>query len=479
MSARSRHPSIGARIRGIRCPAAPHCPTLPPATASTPAPRLDGLTPLYVAERDGDADEAAAALRAAGGEYTPDGDLACFPSYTRGKLPPRDPPKCGSEAAQEQHDLVYLRYGTRESRIWVFNEGADPVPGSFTVPGAKERLVFEPLGPTVYDALGLTNHHMDVPEMVSLVDRNGVSRIVMVRDSSMQFRHLCRDPITGTDTAVFEKSYMGSCCPWDDTVYMHYDADAGSLTQAFVDRTAEPDELLDANGACRWRAKREARSTYEETISALRVGELADLKESDFRDGEAISLPTRVVPAETVASVLATLDGLPHDIAIITRNEAPDSRRWKTVTVSGGRSRGYTWGGVALVWDDDRKEWRVVLRPVPYRDQGLRRRQARGGGDRQRMRGVLSSGPTLLLRDGSRHVRRAAHQLPDRARAAGFRQLSDHCRWSPIPVAQPRPGLRACVPAGVLVPGSHRLVPSGGGLSGILVAVPGLVRVEP
>ena len=320
--------------------------------------RLGGRTPLRVAERDGDADEAAAALRAAGGEYTPDGDLACFPSYTRGKLPPRDPPKCGSEAAQEQHDLVYLRYGTRESRIWVFNEGADPVPGSFTVPGAKERLVFEPLGLTVYDALGLTNYDMDVPEMVSLVDRNGVSRIVMVRDSSMQFRHLCRDPITGTDTAVFEKSYLGSCCPWDDTVYMHYDADAGSLTQAFVDRTAEPDELLDANGACRWRAKREARSTYEETISALRVGELADLKESDFRDGEAISLPTRAVPAETVASVLATLDGLPHDVAILTRNDAPDVRCWKTVTVSGGRSRGYTWGGVALVWDGDRKEWR-------------------------------------------------------------------------------------------------------------------------
>ena len=218
---------------------------------------LGGRTQLHVTERDGDADEAAA-LRAAGGEYTPDGDLACFPSYTRAtypraKLAPRDPPKCGPEAAQEQHDLVYRRYGTRGSRFWVFHEGPDPVPGSFTVPGAKERLVFEPLAITVYDALGLTNHHLAFPQMVSLVDRNGVSRIVMVRDGSMQFRHLCRDPITGTDTAVFEKSYMGSCCPWDDTVYMHYDADAGTLTQAFVDRTAEPDELLDANGACRWR----------------------------------------------------------------------------------------------------------------------------------------------------------------------------------------------------------------------------------
>ena len=171
---------------------------------------LGDRTPLHVAERDGDAEEAAALPRAAGGELTPDGGgLACFSSYTWAKQPPPEPPKCGPEAAQEQHDLVYLRYGARGSRIWVFNEGADPVPGSFTVPGARERLVFEPLGLTAFEPLGLTNTYMDVPE-----------------------------------------------------------------------------------------------------------------------------------------------------VAILARNDAPDARRWKTVTTSGGRGRGYTWGGVALVWDGDRKEWR-------------------------------------------------------------------------------------------------------------------------
>ena len=47
----------------------------------------------------------------------------------------------------------------------------------------------------------------------------------------MNYEQLCRDPSTGADTAVFERFYDGACCPWIDTVYMHYDPEAGTLTR--------------------------------------------------------------------------------------------------------------------------------------------------------------------------------------------------------------------------------------------------------
>ena len=313
---------------------------------------LGGWTPLHLAEGyDDDSEEAAAVLRAAGGESTPHDGLECIPSYTLGDWPPSRPLQCTLDEAQEQHDGLFESPTMLGVIGWIAGEGADAVPGSFTAPGARERLVFETLG-----------FGESVPytlEAVSLVDWNGVSRSVMVKDGTMSFRRLCRDPSTGTDTAVFEKSYQGSCCPWDDTVYMHYDAGAGTLTQAFVDRTAEPPELFDPSGACWWRAKREAKSTYEETISALRVGDLAKLDEyRKDSGGEPMSLPTRVIPAETVSFALATLDGLPYEVARVTRTESGDSPGWKAITVSSGRNRGYTWGGVALVWDGERREWR-------------------------------------------------------------------------------------------------------------------------
>ena len=310
---------------------------------------IGGWTPLRLAERHDDTEEAAAVLRAAGGKSIPYDGLACLPSYMLGEWPL--PRQCTSDAAQEQHDRFFhavLRLADLGLIEWLAGSGTDAVPGSFTAPGTRERLVFETFGFSEDKWF----------ELVSLVDRTGVSRSVMVRDFSMEFRRLCRDPSTGTDTVVFEKSYDGSCCPWDDTVYMHYDADAGTLTQAFVDRTAEPAELLDPSGACWWRAKREAKSTYEETISALRVGDLAKLGDHwKFAGGEPMSLPTRVIPANTVASALATLDDLSHDAARVTRTESGDSRRWKTIAVSSGRNWGYVWGGVALVWDGERKEW--------------------------------------------------------------------------------------------------------------------------
>ena len=71
-----------------------------------------------------------------------------------------------------------------------------------------------------------------------------------------------------------------------------------------------------------------------------------------------MSLPTRVIAEETVVSALATLEGLPYDVATITTTESGSVGRWKAVTVTGGRNTFHRWGGVALIWDGERQEWR-------------------------------------------------------------------------------------------------------------------------
>ena len=312
--------------------------------------RLGGWTPLQVAERE-DARDAAAVLRAAGGKATPQDGLDYVPSYEWGEWPLPRPFQCAPDAARVHYERLYQPPTVLGEIASFAGEGAYAVSGSFTAPGANERLVFETLGFRAYKAEFL--------RVVSLVDRDGVSRSVMVTDDSMRFERLCRDPLTGTDTMVFKKFYDGACCPWIDTVYMHYDADSGTLTRAFGDRSqVKWTQLLDPSGACWWRAKRDAVSTYEETISALHVGGLADLGDDWNVSGQPISLPIRVIPTETVISALVTLDGLPYDVARVTRVKSGDSGRWKTITVTGGRDTGHDSGGVALVWDGDRKEWR-------------------------------------------------------------------------------------------------------------------------
>ena len=144
---------------------------------------------------------------------------------------------------------------------------------------------------------------------------------------------------------MLERSFDGTCCPWNEIVYLHYDEDVGTLTEAFVDRDMRS---FDPDGECPWREKMAAESTYEELLATLRVGESAQLGDDNAADGTSFHLPMREIPRAAAESALKTLEELPNDVAKLTWNDLGSSR-WKTVTVSTGRKEDYTWGGVALL----------------------------------------------------------------------------------------------------------------------------------
>lgn len=304
---------------------------------------LGGWTPLHVAEKRGeDALEAVAVLRAAGGVTMGNEGVAYLPVFHGGRDFGR-------------YDGIHEELFATPIMGW--DGGGRAVRGSFTARGAEERLVFEEIG--VESGIHAT--------LVALVDRRGESRPVFAADHYVEFQGLCLDAPTGTHAAMFERSFDGSCCPWSETVYMQFDADAATLTEAYVDRWPTDAEARSNHrqadtsaGVCRWRDTMGAERLYFEHLYALIVGgREADIGDNAYttEDGAPVSLPTRVIQTETVESSLAAIEALPG-VGHVNRNDLGGSSRWKTVTVSNGRGKDYNWGGAALVWDEVRSEWR-------------------------------------------------------------------------------------------------------------------------
>ena len=319
---------------------------------------LGALTPLGLALgywREGG--EVAHVLREAGGKATVEVEgLRYVPAYADTVMfgPYRDRDEV---SVQENHDWLL-----RMPILGAFSGYRHAVRGSFTAAGAKERLVFEGIG-----ILG--DHTYD---LVSLVDEDGTSRPVLAADSIyMEFRAVCLDPTSKTHTAIFQKSYSGSCCPWSDTIFMHYDPESGTLKESFRDRDRESSAKPDARGTCRWREKRSQEIDYEKTMDLIRVGELAELGDAFAADGHPVTLPTRVIPSRTIRSALKTLEALPDDVADVDRIELGESGRWEVIVVSTGRNPDYTWGGAAVVWDSVRDEWRSFYDQHHIRVLGL------------------------------------------------------------------------------------------------------------
>ena len=313
---------------------------------------LGGWTPLHVAEKRGeDALEAIDVLRAAGGVTMRNEGVAYLPVFGGGR-------DFGRDLLEEAMAYDGIHEALFAMPILGRSGGGREVRGSFTARGVEERLVFEEIGvgESLVNAL-----------LVALVDHRGESRLVFATDHYIEFQGICFDAPTGTHAAIFERSFDGSCCPWSETVYMQFDADAATLAEVYVDRRPTDEEAPSDHGqadtsagACRWRDTVSAERLYFGHLGALMVGgREADIGDSAYKteDGAPVSLPTRVIPTETVESSLAAIEALPG-VGNVGRNDLGGSPRWKTVTVSDGRGEDYDWGGAALVWDEVRSEWR-------------------------------------------------------------------------------------------------------------------------
>ena len=319
--------------------------------------RLGGWTPVRAAH-EGDANEAVLKMLAiAGGEDGGYDEAPRLPLYQNGRLEWRgldEELESGEEASQSYADGTTAGVKGRFNMTFALPSAyffhQDAIQGTFTAPGATERLLFENTG--LLDEYGPYT-------VAALEDRHGNVLPLLAYNHYTDFVGICRDPATDTDTAMFQHSYDGSCCPWDDRVYFHYDAEAGTLLAVLDDEdldvsTAAPDE----QGTCNWRRKKAALATYREAIKALAVGELPKLA----KGGTTQTLPTRAIPSPVVDEHLATLRQLPGDVVEVW--EVGGSSRWKVVGVEYERRQEGRFSdpceGVVLVWDATHEQWRSI-----------------------------------------------------------------------------------------------------------------------
>ena len=235
--------------------------------------------------------------------------------------------------------------------LGAFGLGGYSVTGSFTMADAGERLVFE---------------NLDIDKVIRLFDQHGTSRGVLIfnDEDKMTFERICLDPHTNTHSLMFIKGPHNRFDPAEEAVFIHYDDTAGELKEVYADHYDWALELIDKSGACHWREKSEARAVFKETVAALSVGGEAvfwRLYDDGIDDGVFVPLPNRVIPEDTVAAALETIENLPDDVAWVSTREYEESDRWKIVKVRGGHFRDRTKYGVMLVWDNTRKEWRSIF----------------------------------------------------------------------------------------------------------------------
>ena len=184
--------------------------------------RVGGWTPLTVASRKGAGAGVIAALKKAGGrEASGDGTPFSIPRWSEG----------------------------------------DWVPGSFTRPGARERLVFDPIGDQDYGGY-LT--------AAGVVDERGAAMLGWISDRR-DFLGLCRDAATDVDHVMVKSWAEGSCCANELEVWAH-DPVSGALGLAYslemlgledaVEAAEDAHEASsawpEADGRCRWRERKAA-----------------------------------------------------------------------------------------------------------------------------------------------------------------------------------------------------------------------------
>ena len=323
--------------------------------------RVGGWTPVRVAGESGGSADVLAALRFAGGRDDGCDDAPMVPAYRGGSRGRRMEWEQRRAEGTSECDMPFAVPGVVDAGSW--RGGA----GSFTAPGADEALLIESVG-------FFEGRHT---KLAALRDRHGAIRPIMTFDGYTDIQGLCFDAETATHTAVFTRGFDGCCLPVD-TAYYHYDADAGTLAEVFVDE-GEQHSPASADEACRWRDKMAGLDVYEDALNALRVGSLPALVATGdnaldalrtalwaglvlVAEGALHPLASRVVPTEVVETQLERL----RKLSDIARVWSPDveSPRWKVVAAEYlgvvRRESLDACKGVLLVWDGARQEWHSI-----------------------------------------------------------------------------------------------------------------------
>ena len=282
-------------------------------------------------------------LQAAGGRDEGCDDGPQVPDYVVGvELLPEEEEerRRAGVAAPCQFDMPLAKGGA-------MGHGGQLVRGSFTAPGANERLLTRFWGITL----------SAVEHLTFLQDRHGAIRPIMFRGRYDDFQGLCLDRQTNTHTAVFKRTRADNCCEGEWYQHFHYDAVVGTLARTYEDARRPP---LGKDEACRWRE--EMRSDYAFVLTQLRVGKLPGLP----RDGTPAALPSRAIASDVVPRVRQLLHLMPGIATVSYRGWWGD--RWRTLIVErvGELAPDLTQAcdGVLLVEDRRRErsdeEWRSL-----------------------------------------------------------------------------------------------------------------------
>ena len=213
-----------------------------------------------------------AALEAAGGRDAGCDGGSTMPVYSFGKgrrVKARAQSR-GNGEPECEHDMPFMMPGAAA-------RGPREAAGSFTAPGADERLLLQTAGVRL---------DTDYYQLASLRDRHGAVHPVAAFDNQTAYHGLCFDRQTETHAAIFAHNHGGDDDGWPKTTYFHYDADAGTLAEAFVEGGLRKPPV-GRDEACRWRGKTTGTDSYEDVLEALEKEQAAGPRRFEEESEEA------------------------------------------------------------------------------------------------------------------------------------------------------------------------------------------------
>ena len=174
------------------------------------------------------------------------------------------------------------------------------------------------------------------------------------RHSIVRFVTTCRHPVSGRDhTLIYAQSgaYLSYAEIWS------VDPATGNPMRDYFEVRGDQqfegaglEQLVAADGSCRWQDRKKGRKLLHDAMSDLRVGR-------EINPRRVSELPTRIVPAAVVHKWLKVLHGIARLEGAVYAGDA-DREAWRVVQVHG------VWDcdaeGVVLLLDRRTGNWRAI-----------------------------------------------------------------------------------------------------------------------